>query len=174
MNMDKEIKDLKENDHMQSQSIKSLQNTLKSQQNTLKSLQNTLKWFTDREKKVTLREIARKLERHICFELAGCSKSKAKAERFAFHKFDQPGQQTQVEQKLQSLGLTRDLIKSLKDTEDDVAHVDCYPMNKEDVLEMLDRYGEDAKRQKENFVAALDCYKLIKADGSVDFSKDAF
>ena len=160
MNMEKEIKDLKDNVHMQSQSIK--------------SLQNTLKWFTDREKKVTLREIARKLERHICFELAGCSLSKTKAERFAFHKFDQAGQQTQVEQKLQSLGLTRDLIKGLKDTVDDVAHVDCYPMNKEDVLEMLDRYGEDAKRQKENFVAALYCYKLIKADGSVDFSKDAF
>ena len=119
-------------------------------------------------------EIARKLERHVSFELAGWSKAKAKAERFAFYNLDQAGQQTQVEQKLQSLGLTQDLIEILKDTGDDVAHVDCFPLNNKDLLETLDRYGENAKRQKENFVAALHCCELIKANGSVDCAKDAF
>ena len=79
-----------------------------------KAQDRILKFLIDREKRVSVREAARILEHHICLS-ASSSITKARRDLFSFKKFDQSDQKEVLDQTLQSLGLTREVIKRLKE-----------------------------------------------------------
>ena len=70
---------------------------------------------------ISLREIARTLERHICLKAAG-SKTSAKTHFFRFEKFQGSALEGVLRENLESLGLTEGLIYREKHQGDDVAH----------------------------------------------------
>ena len=137
----------------------------------VEKLEATVKFLADREKKLTLRETARKLERHVCLKAAP-SKTKARNELFAFHKFKLAGKLDEIDKILHPLGLTREIFEKLKEAGDGIAQKNCLSMTVEEVLEFLDNYEKSVAQQKEAFVSALRCFNMIKANGTVDLGKD--
>ncbi len=118
--------------------------------------------------KISLREIARTVERHICVRAAG-SKGLAKRELFRLEKFKGSTLEGALQKTLQSLGLTALLIERLKNNGDDVAHDNRDTLTLSEVEHLLNDsdFNDDEKQREEIrcFISALHTFKMVHADG---------
>ena len=146
--------------------------TLESKLKTLKSRVNIL---VSKDRAISLREIARTLERHICLEAAG-SKTLARKQFFRLDKFKGSSLEGVLCKTLQSRGLTDTLFERLKDLGDDVAHDNRDTLTVSEVEKLLKNpdFDEDEQKETVSFISALHTFGLVQADGLVKVSDKPF
>jgi hypothetical protein len=124
-----------------------------------------------RDTPITLREIARTLEAHICLQVAG-SKTKAK-NLYNFSRIDASNDQRAITHlnTLAGVGL-RNLIGRLKDDGDTSAHDGRPQLNEDELKKLLFQPDDedDDKKEKNDFIMALHAYNIFN-NGAVVLAK---
>jgi hypothetical protein len=153
--------------------------TLQSEHETLRSEHNSLKLTVNilesKDRAISLREIARNLEGHICLQAAG-SKKLAMRQLFRFEKFKNSNREGELRKILESLGLTELMIQRLKEGGDEVAHYNRDILTVSEVEKLLKTPYDDEDDLKEikSFISALYFFELVQADGLVNVSRKPF
>ncbi len=118
---------------------------------------------------LNLLEVCLSLKRFITFEVFG-----AGAKREERHQFGllNSREKNQLDSFLESLGMDRKLFKVLKEFGNDTAHVNRPSMSAKDLEALIcdDADYQKTKERKQQFLAALAKYKIIRPDGTVDVS----
>ena len=153
--------------------------TLESDTEALKSDTVALKSRLDvlelKDRAISLREIARILERHICLRAAG-SKTLARKQLFRLDKFPGSGQEGALRKTLESLGLTTDLIDKVKDLGNNVAHDirDILTVSEVENLLQNPDFDDDEQKETASFISALHTFGMVQAYGLVKVSDNPF
>jgi hypothetical protein len=127
-----------------------------------------------RHEKITVREIARILERHICVEAAG-SISQAKKKYFNFSRFnfdDDSAMKAQLSTVLNSYNLTSNSIERLKEDGNTAFYDPRNPDTKELFLALIADADDDDedKLQHIALVNAMVTFNMILPDGRINIS----
>jgi hypothetical protein len=135
--------------------------------NKMVDMQKEIDILKAKDGTLTLRETCLCLERFITFELFG-----ADARRDERHQFGllSPKDVATLDEFLNSHGMDRKLFKVLKQFGNNTAHVHRDPMSANE-LEAMIRDKNDYRKvadRKSNFLRALQKYKIIRTDGTLD------
>jgi uncharacterized coiled-coil protein SlyX len=125
-----------------------------------------------KEGKITVREIARILERHICVEAAG-SKRHAKKNYFNFSKLREDStMKAQLSTVLNSYNLTSGIIERLKEEGTAACYDPRDPETKELFLALIAHAADDDedKLQHIALVNAMVTFNMILPDGTINIS----
>jgi uncharacterized protein YoxC len=177
--LSKQIEALQEENALLRKTIQELQRELQEQRDMVQSLkvavgrlEKSVEILQSRDKPITVREIMRKLESHVCLKLAG-SKSKARKELFNFAKFREKHREKEV---FNEIGPdVVDLIDRFKDAGDEAAH-DMRPEVRIDEFQNLIAEKDDDAADvasKEKLVILLRAFDLVDKSGMIVL-KDAF
>jgi hypothetical protein len=127
-----------------------------------------------KDRTLTLREVCLSLERFITFELLGADAKREERHQFVLLN---RREKDQLELFLDSCGMNRKLFKILKEFGNDNAHVDRPSISAKELEAMIkdENDYQKAKERKRQFLIALQKYKIIRSDGTVDVTaKPAF
>ena len=157
--------------------INDLQSELADVKVHVNTLQTQLDHVLRRDATVTLREICRILERHLCLGVAG-SKTQAKKNYFNFAKVKNDETMfAELERDLQQRGFTSstNFIDRLKDVGDAFpAHQDrdC-PTLDELRARLCDQNDDEEDRQNSMaFLKALESFGMVSSEGRIEISRD--
>jgi hypothetical protein len=135
-------------------------------------LEKSVEILQSRDKPITVREIMRKLEHHVCLKLAG-SKNKARKELFNFSKFREKNREADV---FNEVGAdVVDLIDRFKDAGDEAAHNMRPEVRIDEFQKLIAERDDDAAdvASKEKLVSLLRAFDLVDKSGRIVL-KDAF
>ena len=127
--------------------------------------------------KITIREICRVVERHMCLKAVGGNKRQARKEFFNFAQFVKESDQGKELQKLfEEMKFSETFIKRLKDDGNAATHDNRSHMTVGEVQQHLKKIVEDEDDEKEvlAFVSALTTFGLVDPDKKVNISNKAF
>ena len=141
----------------------------------MEALESRVAVLEIKDRAISLREIARTLERHICLKAAG-SKTSAKTQFFRFEKFQGSAREGVLRKTLESLGLTEGLIYRVKSLGDDVAHDNRDTLTVSEVENLLGAqdFDEDERNAVASFISALHTFGMVQGDGLVKVSSKPF
>jgi hypothetical protein len=126
------------------------------------------------DRTLTLREVCLSLERFITFEVFGAAALREERHQFALLN---DMEKDQLESVLESRGMNLKLFKMLEKFGNDIAHVYRAPITAKQLETMIrdENDYQQAKERKERFLTALQDYKIVRSDGTVDLAaKPAF
>ncbi len=151
-----------------------LKSDCKALKSDFKALNSRLGVLELKYRAISLREIARILERHICLHAAG-SKTLARKQLFRLDKFPGSGREGALRKTLESLGLTKDLIDKVKN-QGDVVHDNRDILTVSELENLLQKpdFDEDEKKETASFISALHTFGMVQADGLVKVSDNPF
>jgi hypothetical protein len=152
------------------QDIKTLDGKIIKLQEEVSDLRDEVTGLRRKDKKITIREVARAMEWRICVRAAG-SKTKAKAGLYNFDKINksrQPGVIDALAAQLLALKLREDTLGFLKDLGDEVVH-DARTMEAVEMRSILRSMetSEDEATQYDAVIEALGELKMIQDDGCI-------
>ena len=180
--IEKHLREEKEADILlaRERSLLKLINDLESELTGVKvhvdKLQSQLDHLLRKDSTVTLRQICRILERHLCLQVAG-SKTQAKKNYFNFAKVKNDKTMfAELERDLQLRGFTSstNFIDRLKDVGDAAVHQDrdC-PTLDEFRAQLCDQNDDEEDRQNSMaFLKALESFGMVSSKGRIEISRD--
>lgn len=104
--------------------------------------------------------------------MVGRSTGLPQSSSFNFTALERAGRTGDIDYALTTLGITRDLIVSIKEQGNRVVHDDRSTLKIADVAELLEDPSDSGAEMQEKaaFLAALDSLGMVRADGIVDYT----